>query len=130
MLNDGFDMNSFVTSIGFALLATAVYADDTFWVIPEAQAQCILENRDQYLAQPGDLILILVEQCPNVDLFAGALSGQENFGGIGDVQTGTGLGSFDEMISYTPVQLECLATEMIVFDGEFARLPKFVKCDD
>jgi hypothetical protein len=62
-------------------------------------------------------------------MFAGALDGQENFGGIGDVKTGTNTVSFDKMISYTPEQLKCLASEMIVFGGEFTRFPKFVECE-
>jgi hypothetical protein len=125
-----FEMRGCFFGLGTLLISTVAYADDTFWVIPEAQAQCILENRDQYLAQSGELILILVDQCPNVDMFAGAFDGQENFGGIGDVQTGTDLGSFDQMITYTPEQLKCLASEMILSDGNLARLPKFVSCEN
>ena len=116
--------------ISSLLISTAAHADDKFWVIPEAQAQCILENREQYLAQSGELILILVDQCPNTDMFAGAFDGQENFGGIGDVQTGSDLGSFDQMITYTPEQLKCLAAEMILSDGDLVRLPKFVSCEN
>lgn len=123
-------MKCFVASLVFGLVATGLCADDTFWVVPEAQAQCILENRDQYLTQDADLIMILVEQCPDIDIFAGALDGQENFGGIGDVKTGPNIGTIDTFISYTPEQLSCLASDMVVFDGEFARLPKFVKCED
>ena len=123
-------MKYFVTSICIGLLPITAWADSSFWVVPEAQAQCILENRDQYLTQDADLIMILVEQCPDIDIFAGALDGQENFGGIGDVKTGPNIGTIDTFISYTPEQLSCLASDMVVFDGEFARLPKFVKCED
>ena len=125
-----FKMRGLVFGLSALLASTVAQADDNFWVIPKAQAKCILENRDQYLAQSGELILILVDQCPNVDMFAGAFDGQQNFGGIGDVQTGTDLGSFDQMITYTPEQLECLAAEMILSDGDLVRLPKFVSCEN
>lgn len=110
--------------------AAPVSADETNWLLPENLAHCLIENREAYLEQPGDIIIIIVDQCPDPSPFAGALSGLQSYRGVSVVQTEQTTDVFDTIISYTPQALSCLRLDDIRFEDGMATMPKAVRCED
>lgn len=111
------------------VLPTLGLADRSVYKVPTERAKCILEHRDVYLASEADVLLIVVENCPDPSVFVGADRDLQNYGSVSNVQTGVGE-QFDPVISYTSDELRCLTSDSIVFEGEIAFLPKTLKCVD
>jgi len=112
------------------LIATAGDAQSAEqWQVTEAQAICILQNLTTYADRSKRLVVIPVENCPETDLYANALSGKKNTGlATPRVKTGKKTSPFDKFITYTPQELECLRPEMVRVEDGRAYLPKKVPC--
>jgi len=104
-------------------------ADSTSYVLPLDRAQCVFDNRSAYLAGNSDIVIIVVDQCPNTSLFAGASEGLQNYSGVSRIQTGVD-GEFDPVISYTRDDLRCLDIDDVRVEGDVAYLPRVVSCAD
>lgn len=99
------------------------------WRITPDQANCILENLQSYAAQSQRLVVIAVENCPETDLFANALTGRKNTGlATPMIQTGRKTSRYDKFISYTLQQIGCLKPDMVEYRDGVALLPKNVPC--
>ncbi|WP_156945733.1 hypothetical protein [Roseicyclus elongatus] len=108
----------------------SVSAGEEHWVLPADRALCLVENREAYLEQRRDVIVIIVDQCPLSDLLAGSGTGLLNFGGVSNVQTGAAApeDGFDRVISYTADELRCLDMEHVRIEDGVAYLPRRVQC--
>jgi len=112
----------------------SVSAAENWFVTPD-QAACILEHKKDYLAQNLDVIVIPVENCPDTQLFADPLGGKQNMAtpkiptqGTSSRVPQTGADT-DQVIMYTSRQLECLQSDMVVFEDDRAILPRAIECD-
>jgi hypothetical protein len=113
-------------AFSFAFTATS-NADDAVWTIPLAQAECILDNRDRYAESAADVLIIIVNNCPDPSLFSGSNEGLQNYSGAASVQTGPS-GELDTVISYSAEAFRCLTRESITIDGDVAILPQVLSC--
>lgn len=113
-----------------SVVPAVAVADETSWIVTEEQARCLMEHRDGYLAQGMRVVFIPIESCPDTSVFAGALDGKQNYGGVSNVQTGPANGEFDRFITYVPSELECLDAEDIRVEDGVAYLPKTIECPE
>lgn len=102
------------------------------WTVSPDQAKCILSNKEAYLKDELDVIVIPVAACPETDLTALAMRGKQNMGTAPDVST-TGSSSahlYDEVIVYRSSDLQCLTLDDIqLVDQQRAMLPKVLTCN-
>lgn len=105
---------------------------EEYWRIPQDRAECILENLDAYIARPGAIALIAVEDCPNVDPFAGAMKGLKNQSGVmADINTEKTSQKTAKFLSYPKSELRCLKGVNLQVDGDgLVLLPKSVTCGE
>ena len=104
--------------------------DRSEWVLPEAAANCILENLDGYVATPSRIVLIVVDNCPDTNPFAGATDNKLNQSGIiSNVQTKSEAEGLAKFITYTKQQLQCLRAGRVRYEDGVAYLPKEPLCE-
>lgn len=116
--------------IAFLAAPMAVFAEQAEWVVPEAQAKCILEHLGAYMQASAPVVVISVDDCPNTNPFAGALGGKSNFGGIGKIKSKPDTNGYDRHITYSSEELQCLTAEKVTFKQGKAFFPKSVSCGE
>jgi hypothetical protein len=122
----------FVFRLALSILAfpSILLADS--WTVSPDHAKCILSNKEAYLKDELDVIVIPVAACPETDLPALAMSGKQTMGTAPDVSTAGSSGShlYDEVIVYRSSDLQCLTLDDIqLVDQQRAMLPKVLTCN-
>lgn len=116
------------TTVSVGLLASSVVASEV-WTIEEKAAKCILENLESYRALNNRIIIISVQDCPNTDLFATAMTGKKNAGGLtANIKTRRKADEFDRFISYPKDVFDCLDATKVIFQKGKALFPKVPNC--
>jgi hypothetical protein len=112
-------------SIAFAVSAAA---QDNLWIISETQAICILSHAEDYRSTGAPVIIIHAASCPDTNPFAGAVSGKQNYGGVGKIKSTSEKGRFNDVITFTADDFNCLTMDQVRIEDGVAYLPKRDTC--
>lgn len=111
-----------LVGIAAGLLAQPVSADDV-WIVASDQAECLIENIEQYLVAP-DPVVIVVPSCPIVDRQEAMVAMVQNSANPTPRILPDDAVQADQFIVYSHVQLRCLAERSIDLSSDQASLPK------
>jgi len=114
---------SFLLALVLTLLAVMGVNAADFWEIPASQAKCIKQYSDAYAAQNKEPVVIVVSQCPEVNV-AKALADSAVNTGTTSVAVG------DKVLILKKSELNCLKQLNLRADGNgMVRIAKDLKCD-
>lgn len=111
----------------WSLLPESAVADTDEWLVPQKQAQCLVDNLQLYRSSTSDPVVIFVGACPIVDPGEAIKSLQTNTA-LPSVREAQENLAIDEVIVYTLKELSCLSIDVIDTSGPIVSLPK-VPCD-
>lgn len=111
--------------IAFAVSAAA---QDDLWIISETQAVCIFKHAEDYKSTGSPVIIIHAASCPDTNPFAGAASGKLNYGGVGKIKSTSEKERFNDVITFTADDFNCLTMDKVRIEDGVAYLPKRDTC--
>jgi hypothetical protein len=91
------------------------------WVVDPADAKCLMEHIEDYRKSDDDPVYIFLRACPTVDRREALSKLQRNSGTGIRTRAQEGL---DEVIFYTPADLNCLLERGATIAGDPVELPK------
>lgn len=96
------------------------------FTVSETDALCLLENKQAYLGDGAEPVIIFAPACPETDLTVGMRTATQN-APMPRIKTADG-DEVDTILVYTRAELECLSAELVVFDAGRAILPAKPSC--
>jgi hypothetical protein len=119
-------------SLGFTLLISGTSGSalaEEQWTVITQHVQCVLENINSYKESGQEVLMIVLSACPEPDINKALASLTQNSAvpGIG-ISGSIAAETIDNVIVYTPAELECLRVAGIDLTSTIARIPKRPHC--
>ena len=96
----------------------------SYWNVKPKHFECLQKNIGLYQGVTTDLVVIFLEECPDVDI-AKIIKGRTKNSSLPDVdKVDKDATNFTEVISFDHKQLACLAVLKIKVDGSAVKVPQ------
>lgn len=115
---------------GVCVDASALPASaDEEWVAVTVDVQCVLDNAQVYRDSGQNILMIVLSACPEPDVTK-ALATLTKNSAVPGIAVGADAPKekIDDVIVYTPAELDCLLAAPLDLSGPVTRLPKKPLC--